>query len=750
MGKQSLAPAERQRRKREKVAVVLIAVLLAVFTAIEIHLLKTSAELPFVNSIFFFGLMNLNIILVMLLLFLVFRNVVKLVLDERRQKTGSRLKSRLVFCFILFAIIPTVLLFSISAFYIKSSFDKWFNVKVEGTLQRSIEVVQNYYENSETNASHFARRVATLIASQAPKPEEVSEILRTSRLQYGLDGLEYYSDPFVARRVSTQPDRSAFIPVAPLDMLKRLFDGDNHCQIKNVGGGELIRCGASVGMGKGVVLASVFIPMSLASQLSDINLTYQDYKSSNPLDYPIKSTYFLILLMVTLLILFAATWTGFYVARRLTVPIEQLVRGTSEVARGNLDYQIPVTGNDELYQLIELFNKMTVDLKLNKMHLEETHADLRRINEELRNRRKYIEVLLESVQSAVFSLDPEGRISMVNSAAATLLGLSLEELRGKNYREVFPAQHHEEIQELLEKVYGLAQPVRREMRFLSGEGKWLTLLVTLSALRAKEGQSSGVVVVLDDVTDIQKMERMLAWREVARRIAHEIKNPLTPIQLSVQRLRRRYLDKIHDDGTFNEATRIVLAEVDSLKTLVNEFSSFARLPELQLREDDLNGVVLDAVNLFRAAHEKVRFTLSLAEDLPHLELDRGQLKRVLVNLFDNAVDAMGGEGEIQVVTQPGNQGVELSVIDSGPGLPLGDTSRVFEPYYSTKEGGTGLGLAIVQRIVSDHGGVVEAQRGEAGGALFSIRFPNRLLVGKEGQSVAKLPQPEGQEGEETV
>lgn len=468
---QEMSPAESGRRRREKITVVILTLVIIVFTAIEVHLLKTSAQLPFVNSIFFFGLMNLNLILIMLLLFLVFRNAVKLILDERRRKAASRLKTRLVFCFILFAIIPTVLLFTISAFYIKSSFDKWFNAKMEGTLRRSIEVVKNYYEGTESNANHFARKIALKLASENRVDAQMTRYLQEARLEYGLDGVEFYNDPFSPRLATAHPERAKYIPPVPLETLKRTFAGTGECRIQNVGGGELIRCGVFLGVGKGAIFASYFLPLGLASRLADITLTYEDYKSHNPLNYPIKSTYFAILLMVTLLILFTATWTGFYVARRLTEPIEALAKGTDEVARGNLDYQIPPSGNDELFQLIESFNRMTRDLKHSKAATEEA--------------RTHLEVLLASVQSGVVSLDENGRISMLNQAAADLLRHDATELVGKPYWSIIPEEHRAEFREILLAVYGTAKNVRRELRFHTAQG-WITLLVTLSALRDGE------------------------------------------------------------------------------------------------------------------------------------------------------------------------------------------------------------------------------------------------------------------------
>ncbi|NBY20255.1 HAMP domain-containing protein [bacterium] len=721
---------ELKRRSREKVIAAGVFVTIIIFTAIEVHLLKLSSKLPFVNSIFFFGLMNLNILLVMVLLFLVFRNALKMILDDRRGRLGSRLKTRLVVSFLLFATIPTLFLFTTSALYIKSSFDKWFNIKVEATLQRSIEVVQNYYQTTEKNASHFARKIAGSLEGNSLGGHKFYQKLQRARNDYGLDAIEYYSSPFSGRTAAISPERTHDIPLASLETLKRVFAGSNDCKIQNVGEGELVRCGVFLGPGRGVLFVDDFIPMKLASQLADIHMTYADYKLDNPLNYPIKSTYFFILSMVTLLILFAATWTGFYVARRLTGPIEELVKGTGEVARGNLDYHINLTGGDELAKLVDSFNSMTKELRENKRDIEVTHSRLQKSNQEIEHRRKYIEVLLENVQSGVVSLDEQGRISMINPAASQLLKTSASEMIGQPYWALVPESHRDEFRDLLRGVYGTAKSLRREIRIQNAKSQWVNLIVTLSVLRDENKKQIGVVAVFDDVTEIQQMERMSAWREVAKRIAHEIKNPLTPIQLSVQRLRRRYLDKIDDDGTFGESTEIILKEVDALKTLVNEFSSFARLPEIQKRIEDLNDIVIEAVNLFKAAHESIQFDLELAPIVPKMQLDRSQLKRVLINLFDNAVAAMNHEGLIKIQTELISSGqiCRLSVSDEGCGIDPSGLEQLFEPYFSTKEGGTGLGLAIVKRIVADHGGIVRAEPQELRGTRFVIEFPEEIQV----------------------
>ncbi len=717
--------SEQKRRRRERVTVGIVLTALILLAAVEVHLLRVSSQLPFVNSMFFFGLMNINILLIMVLLFLVFRNAVKLILDERRGKLGSRLKTRLVFCFLLFAVIPTVLLFSISAFYIRSSFDQWFNARIGETLQRSLDVVNSFYQTAEKNGRHFAQKIALSADSRSSE-----KWLQDRRTDFGLDAVEYYANPFAERSLSVHSEREGEIPPPSVESLREAFAGSSNCKVLNVGKGELVRCPALLPTGRGVIFASTFVPMNLSSQLSQISLTYEDFRNGNPLNYPIKSVYFAILTMVTLLIVFAATWTGFYMARRLTVPLDELAKGTEEVALGNLNYVIPPSGSDEMYKLIESFNKMTRDLFENKSQLQSSNDHLRQTNEELNHRRHYIEVLLGSVHSGVVSIEEDGSISMVNAAALRLLKMTDSKLIGKNYAVMLPREYREDFSELLRTVRERTKPLRHELRMRRPDGQMLSVLVTLSPLFGDAGEPMGVVAVFDDVTDIQKVERMAAWREVAKRIAHEIKNPLTPIQLSVQRLRKRYLDKINDDGTFGEATEIILKEVQSLKALVGEFSAFARLPEIRAVADDLNQITLEAANLYRAAHENITFNLAFDESLPPMELDRSQLKRALINLFDNAVAAMQGTGAITVSTSQDKQSglIRLTVADEGCGIDPRALSQLFEPYFSTKEEGTGLGLAIVQRIVADHGGFVRVAANSPKGTQFIFEFPQAIAA----------------------
>jgi two-component system nitrogen regulation sensor histidine kinase NtrY len=408
-------------------------------------------------------------------------------------------------------------------------------------------------------------------------------------------------------------------------------------------------------------------------------------------------------------VIFAATWCGMYISRGITVPIQKLAEGTHEVAQGNWDYRIESGRDDEIGVLMNSFNQMTGDLKQIKLELE--------------RRGTVVETLLANIAAGVVSVDPAGKITTWNKAAEKILAVAADRAVGRNYQEVFHAEELAELRAILSSVMD-SESVEREIR-LSLNDRLLTVMVNAATLRDDDGSGLGVMLFLEDITQIQQVQRMEAWREVARRIAHEIKNPLTPIQLSAERLRKRYAKMLESDGAiFDKCTSTIIQQVVELKNLVNEFSQFARLPSARLVPADLNQIVADALVLFKEGHDGVQFQFR-AGAIPALDLDREQIKRVLINLLDNAVTAVDGAGEVRLTTsQDLARGmVTLEVADNGGGLPADIRAKIFEPYFSTKENGTGLGLTIVSQIIEDHRGYIRAWPNEPKGTRFIIEFP---------------------------
>jgi two-component system nitrogen regulation sensor histidine kinase NtrY len=414
-------------------------------------------------------------------------------------------------------------------------------------------------------------------------------------------------------------------------------------------------------------------------------------------------------------IIFAATWCGIYLSRGITVPIQKLAEGTHEVAQGNWDYQIEGGRDDEIGVLMQSFNQMTGDLKQIKLELE--------------RRGTVVETLLANIGAGVVSVDPAGKITTWNKAAEQFLGVPSERAVGRRYQEVFHDETLREIRGIVDSVMD-RETVERELRLALPNGL-RTLMVNAATLRDDDGSILGVMLFLEDITQIQKVQRMEAWREVARRIAHEIKNPLTPIQLSAERLRKRYAKMLQGDGAIlDKCTTTIIQQVDELKKLVNEFSQFARLPTAQLVSSDLNEIVREALFLFKEGHDGVQFQFNGAI-IPPLELDREQIKRVLLNLLDNAVAAVGGNGEVRLSTRhdPVRAVVTLEITDDGCGLAPEIRTRIFEPYFSTKENGTGLGLTIVRQIIEDHRGYIRVWPNDPKGTRFTIEFPVSVAGG---------------------
>ncbi len=754
-----LEPKERRKRKREVIAILFLVVLFIGLTVLEFRLTKLSSTLPFVNSIFFFGLLNINIIILIALVWLVFRNIGKVFIERRSRILGARLKTKLGIAFLALSIIPTLVLFVISALYINSSFDKWFSLKVQNTLQASLEITSIYYRNTEQTAMHFAQHLANAMAARmkeeeaAPLPLQQAQFLKvlplwaheylsTQRDFLALDAVELYVDPLDERVVAHKVGGNELADPYPrlsLDLLTRAFSGERVPVLQHIGNGALIRClypvrvdGSSDGRVIGVIVVDSYIPVSLVNKVDEIASVLDDYMDTNPLKYPIKTTYLVILVMITLVILFVAIWIGLYMARELTVPVERLILGAKAVGAGDLDVVVMATGQDELATLIHSFNKMTSDLKDNRERLTAAGADLER-------RRLQLEAVLANIETGVISVNQSGEITTFNRSVAKFLQLEPQDAVARDYREVLTGEAAPLIR-VIERALEASQQVSptseiEQWNFRSGDST-RTLAAVATSLRDSEA-NWGVVVVIDDLTHLIKGQREMAWREVARRIAHEIKNPLTPIKLSAQRLQRKLGSlPAREDALLKECTETIIKHTDELKEMVNEFSNFARFPEISPAPNDLNEAIGEVVRLFQQAHPEIAFKIDFEPKLPIFEFDRDQIKRIVINLFDNAVAALtsaesltlGRAKQISIATHY-NDRLHMAVFevaDNGPGMTEEVRGRVFEPYFSTKTEGTGLGLAIAKRIVNDHDGFIRIHSAPGEGTRFLIELPTSL------------------------
>ena len=479
----------------------------------------------------------------------------------------------------------------------------------------------------------------------------------------------------------------------------------------------------------GVLTLSKFIPGSFVNRLKAVSAGLQEYRQLKMLKKPIKLSHMITLSIVTFLVIFSAIWFGFYLSQGITVPIRELAEGTKRIASGDYNIFIDLEARDEIGTLVYSFNKMAEDLRTSKAQLEKANEELLRSNLELEQRRLYMEIVLANVAAGVISADRDGRILTINRSAEKILELDTSKVIGRNYKEVLPADYVKLIDEILsDKGFFRKGSLRKEIRVAIGN-KALTLLVSLNMLRDDKGKNIGFVAVIEDLSEIEKAQRMAAWREVARRIAHEVKNPLTPIQLSAQRLKKRYrgvLDR-ENGRIFDECTTMIIRQVEELKRLVDEFSNFARMPAANPVPSDIKEIINETVLLYREAHKDIKISFSHDQDIPIFNLDREQMKRVMINLLDNAVAAVDGAGEIQIQLSYNQtlQMVRIEVIDNGKGIPAEHRDRLFEPYFSTKKHGTGLGLVIVNTIVTDHNGFIRIFDNKPKGTRVVIELPVR-------------------------
>jgi two-component system nitrogen regulation sensor histidine kinase NtrY len=623
------------------------------------------------------------------------------------------------------SLVPTVLLFFVAVGFITSSIEQWFRVPVENSLQGSLEVAQTYYRDLANNMVSSAQHIGQQLSQQRLPKREGGEFLQRGELEakrkeYRLSALGVIrKGESVGTRVE-DPTLRGFTFTAPKELLEAGFSGKEASKNLPIGEGEWVAGIAPIfdqpekGQVVGVVIACHFIPKSLTARMNEISQAFVEYKQLQILKQPIKSSYKLALLMVTLLILFSATWFGFHLAKDITVPIKELAEATHRIAGGDLTFRIQMKAADEIGMLVQSFNQMTGALQSNRMELEQ--------------RKTYMEVVLKNVAAGVISIDEKGMITTINTSAEQMLEVKGEEVLEKKFSNVLAPEVVERMEDLLRELRSSRKDAIRKQITVNLKGRILSLLINMTPLKDDEGRPLGVVAVFDELTQLIRAQRMAAWREVARRIAHEIKNPLTPIQLSAQRLRKRYLETLRDDGTvFDECTRTIVQQVEELKKMVNEFSNFARMPASDPTPNHLNEVIQEALALFQEAHKNVHFQF-VPHDLPILNIDRDQMKRVMINLIKNSLAAIDKEGEVVIQTDydPQKQVVRLEVSDDGCGIPEEDKGRLFEPYYSTKKGGTGLGLAIVNTIISDHNGYIRVRDNRPKGTTFLIEFPVRI------------------------
>ena len=727
-----------QKKKRARRNIAWLIVSLIVLTVLEVYFLKQQ-KASIADNINILLLFNVIIILLVLLIVMITRNLVKLYNERKSRSVGAKFQTKLILAFLILALVPATLLFLVASKLFSYSVGNWFSIQVERSLQQSMEVAREYYGHMEQKSQLHARNLEKLITQNQlylqDKRDILQRLVETKTEEYELGGVIVYDQQgqvVVSYANQSMPQNYTNLDYA--DLIRDSMESESAAEMRSHTKGNylvVVLPLKQIVEGKpsiwGYILTLSKIPKSTIIKIEGIRDTYQDYKKQSFLKTPVTANYYITFLLITLLILFSAIWLGFYMARGITVPIQQLAEGTRRVAEGDLNVKVDLSTGDEIGLLVDSFNTMTDQLRTNRRTLEEAHENLKITNIELDRRRYYTETILENIGAGVISLDKKGRITTLNTAAKRLLEAEDKEIIGFNYKDAFDPSFHEPIRNMIKKMNEDRKENHEEQVELTVGETNLTLLANIKFMRDYRKKYLGLLLVFEDITQLIQAQKIAAWQEVAQGIAHEIKNPLTPIQLNAQRLRKKYYeDKESFAKVFDESIRIITQEVEGMKDLLNQFLRFSRMPTPHPKLYSVHTIIDDVSSLY-ANHEKgVIIIKNLDPQVNLLYIDPEQIRRVFINLFDNALDALDPDGLIEITTywDPENRRVKIDFSDNGKGIHPPDRDKLFLPHFTTKKRGTGLGLAIVTRIINDHKGIIQVRSNEPKGTIFTLEFPD--------------------------
>ncbi len=740
------SPVEPPRRPfRDNPRLILggIAILLALFAGLMMLAGGTSRFSPdFLSESVLYALSAADLTMLTALVFVLARNVIKLIVERRRALPFARFRAKLVLLLLGMTFIPAVLVLLVGSELMIQSVDRWFNAPMDDILNSANKIASDYYSERQFLVADQAARIARRLAAAdlaGPEGTAIRDLVAADVTRARLQVVAVYRvrpasapsrlEPAVEVTAAALPPGYSR-PATDRLAAQALLQGATARPVDAPGSsGDLLHAAAVIrskdGKAAGVVVATDYLSGDLAARSRRMTQAFENYNQLRVLKRPLAGVYLSFFLMVTLLILVGSTWMGLYIAKRITRPVLLLAAAAREIGAGRLDQRIEPQSNDEFGALVDAFNAMASELAASRRKVDRSTVELERKAVEIEGRRRYIETILERITTGVVSVDATGVVTTINSAAARLLSLD-RAIVGQSLRAAFDRTDLQPLAALLMTGGRMrGEPAAQEIS-IPRAGQELHLAVVSTTLVGEAGAPEGVILVVDDVTPLIRAQKVAAWREVARRLAHEIKNPLTPIQLSAERLRRHFSTAAPPARALvDECTTTIVGEVESLKGLVDEFSQFARMPAPKTMPTDLAQLITDTVALYNGLFTDVGIEQRFATALPLVRLDAEQIKRVMINLIDNAIEAMERCGQILVETQldPANSLVRVTVADDGPGIPVAERDKLFLPYYSTKRRGSGLGLAIVRRIIAEHGGSIDVGDNTPHGTRFTIELP---------------------------
>jgi two-component system nitrogen regulation sensor histidine kinase NtrY len=739
-------PARRPFRDNPPLILAGVIILLAALGGIVWLADRTSTLSPdFLTEVVLIALSATNVTMLLALVFVLARNVIKSLVEGRRGLPFGRFRAKLVLAILAMTVIPSVLVMIVGSRVVLTAVDRWFNAPMEQILSGANFIASDYYQQRQQLVLDQASRIAESLAPIDLASADVSRVQRLVTPEVTGRRVGMVQVYRVVRQPALPPDVVSVVDVAspsmprgrtqvPVDPLAtRVATGDGAApsRIDEIaGGGDLLHVATAVrnsaGQITGVVVASEYLSGQFAEQARNMSKAYEDYSQLRVLKQPLAGVYVSFFVMVTLLILVGSTWMGLYLAKRITRPVQLLSEAAKEIAAGHYDQRIEHEGHDEFGSMIEAFNAMAAEISQQRKRLERAGIDLEKKHEEGEGRRRYIEAILERIATGVVSIDRAGRIGTMNPSALRLLELGGEVI-GASAVDVFARPDLTPINDVLDQAARAKMDSFAQEVALVRDGRERHVVAAATRVAGTDGSFDGTVLVVDDVTPLIRAQKVAAWREVARRLAHEIKNPLTPIQLSAERMKRKLTDidaPLKD--LVQECTSTIIGEVESLKGLVDEFSQFARMPAPRAVPTDLHTFLNDTLALYDGLFAAVEFQRQYDPAVTQVRIDPEQMKRVMINLIDNAIEAMGRQGAIVIETarDVSNSLVRITVADTGQGIPAAERDKLFLPYYSTKGRGSGLGLAIVRRIVAEHGGSIDVTDNVPTGTRFMIELPS--------------------------
>ena len=660
---------------------------LVLITAVQVHFIKLRG-LDATTRFLLTGLLTFNIAALLTLVFFVGKNLYRLFMEMHHKVPGYRFRTKLVAIFVTLIMIPSVFLFFAASGVATVYFNRLFSPQFSEPVNRSVDLARAFYD--------YERERVLLAARHASKGSYVSS-----------PGI------FINRLTALPADAS--------QIMKEAFKGKEGTEVISRGRGDIIR--AMVPSGKSVVTAEIILPSDISQKAEKLRQAHEEFLNRGQLKTPLNLTYTLTLGFLTLIMVFSGLWFALKISRDITIPIQNLAVATEKIAAGDLSIQVQVTSKDEIGTLVNSFNQMVSQLKESKISLEQAYL-------ESDKRRLYLENILQSITSGVLFLDNGGKILTANRAACAMLNLEEEKVVGMDYRKLIALFRSEDLLHMIRDIEGKeVRETPREIKVNPGSGP-MTFRVTITGIRESYSSSAlGMLVVFDDLTDIIKAQKSEAWQEVARRITHEIKNPLTPIKLSTERLIRKWHNKDEDFGAvFEKSTQTIITEVDSLRRLVDIFSKYGRMPEIAKARADLVELVDSVVNLYKGYWD-IKMDVVVAESIPKVVIDSEQIKRAIINIIDNAIEAMKQDGSMTISLRKTAHHAAISIADTGPGIPDEEKEQLFLPHFSKRKGGTGLGLAIANKILTDHGGRIVVRDNQPKGSIFIMEIP----LGEQGQ-----------------